>query len=82
MEGNSSRGHSWMANSIGIFCFDRRWNCGTEVHRLQRAKRVLDKSNLFIDKLQAEIKSLRQLVDRLTKNCQKKCPLVRSVLTR
>ena len=65
--------------ALGYFVLTDVGNCGTEVHRLQRAKRVLDKSNLFIDKLQAEIKSLRQLVDRLTKNCQKKCPLVRSV---
>lgn len=63
---------------LGYFVLTDFGSCGTEVHRLQRAKRVLDKSNLFIDKLQAEIKSLKQLVDSLAKNCKKKCPLVRS----
>ena len=64
---------------LGYFVLTDFRNCGTEVHRLQRAKRVLDKSNLYIDKLQAEIKSLKQVVESLTKSCKKKCPLVRSL---
>jgi glycoprotein 6-alpha-L-fucosyltransferase len=52
---------------------------GTETNQLQRAKRVLDKSQLFIDKLQTEITLLRHQVSSLHRNCKKKCPLVKSV---
>ena len=67
----------WMA-VLGIIAWSDLASRGTEENQLQRAKRVLNKSELFIDKLQTEIKLLKQEISRLQKNCKKKCPLVRS----
>ena len=64
---------------LGYFALTDFLSQGTEVNQLQRAKRVLTKSQLFINKLQTEIKSLKQEVLRLQKNCKKKCPVVKSL---
>ena len=64
---------------LGYFTLTDFLSHGTEEKQLQRAKRVLTKSQLFINKLQTEIMSLKQEVSRLQKNCQKKCPVVKSL---
>jgi glycoprotein 6-alpha-L-fucosyltransferase len=68
---------AWIA-LLSYFDLTDFTNRGTEENQLQRAKRVLTKSQMFINKLQTEIQSLKQEVLRLQKNCKKKCPLVKS----
>ena len=62
---------------LGYLAFTDFGRCGTETNQLHRAKRVLDKSHLFIDNLQTEIRSLQDQISNLQKKCKKKCPLVR-----
>ena len=71
----------WMA-MIGYVALSDFFNCGRETNQLQRAKRVLDKSEIFIDKLTAEINSLKEQVKVLKRNCNKKCPVVRAAIDR